>query len=97
MKTNHYSDYAQKRIAFYSEHFRSYSIIELVDAFNHETASKGWVSEKAYYLEALVAAIESRGVSTICVNQPDINKKRVLSLNKPVCYDPINHSLNIIN
>lgn len=97
MKTNHYSDYAQERIAFYSERFRSYSIIELVDAFNHETASKGWVSEKAYYLEALVAAIESHGVSTNCILQTESNGKRSLSLKEPVRYDQTDHSLKIIN
>lgn len=96
MNTNHYSAYAQERIAIYSERFRSYTINQLVDIFNRETTSKGWVSEKAYYLEALVSTFESCNISTNCIREQDINGKPIITLKHRIWYNSADSSLKIL-
>lgn len=96
MNTNHYSVYAQERIDTYSEQFSSFTITQLVNAFNRETSVKGWVSERAYYLEALVAALEARNISMNCIKEQDVNGKTTISLKHHIGYSPSDNSLKII-
>jgi len=55
--------YGAKAIRKYSHSFKAKSNDELLAIVAHERHVRGWVSERAYYLEALHRECQRRGIS----------------------------------
>jgi hypothetical protein len=55
------STYAQERISFYGERFRSASNQELSHLYSSLAANGGWTAERSYYSYALTEEIRRRG------------------------------------
>ena len=60
--------YANEKINTYSACFIGRTIAELVDDFNKEVGSKELTQDRAYYHEALINAIEEKGVDVSVVS-----------------------------
>lgn len=59
--------YAQERINFYEERFKTETNHQLVIDFTSLSASRGWTSERSYYSHALVCEMERRGIDLSAV------------------------------
>ena len=60
--------YAKDRITTYAACFIGKTMNELVDDFNKEVGNKELTPDRAYYREALLTAIEEKGVDVSAVS-----------------------------
>lgn len=89
MKTT--DSYAQERINFYEERFKSETNNQLANDFSALAATRGWTSERSYYSHALINELKQRGIdiSAIC----KIEDERTVIINLKVVYNKATHSL----
>ena len=74
--------YASGKVATYAACFIGKTAQELVDEFNAEVGRDGLTQDRVYYREALVRALEERGVDVSAVRDGDL-----LRFDRPVRLD----------
>lgn len=83
--------YAQERINFYEERFKTETNHQLAIDFTSLSASRGWTSERSYYSHALVCEMKRRGINlgaVICQENGTVAIRYI-----PVAYDESLHAL----
>ena len=85
------SDYLQERYKHYLIYFNEKSVFELVNTFNRETTSRGWVGERGAFLEALKDAFRQKKVDI-----SSVATQRTFSLRYPVYLENRDGNLKLI-
>ena len=85
------STYAQERINFYEERFKTETNHQLAIDFTSLSASCGWTSERSYYSHALVCEMKRRDINldaVLCQENGTVAIRYI-----PVVYDESLHAL----
>lgn len=80
--------YANEKINTYSACFIGKTTDELVQDFNEEVGNKELTHDRAYYHEALIHALEEKGIDVSAVTDGTI-----ISFEHPIRFDRENRSL----